>query len=92
MVNLLTKILGDPNVRAVKRARVMVAQVHEHDKRLEAMSAAELKAQTESLRERLAKGESLDEVLPEAFATVREAAWRVIKQRHYDVQLIGGLV
>ncbi len=92
MANLLTKILGDPSVREVKRARVVVSKINAHEERVTALSDAELRAQTELFKERLAKGESLDALLPEAFATVREAAKRVIGQRHYDVQLIGGMM
>src|SRR6266403_3219130 len=89
---LLNKILGDPNVREVKRARVLVAKINAHEDAIKGLSDADLRAQTDKLKERLAKGESLDSLLPEAFATVRETAQRVIGQRHYDVQLIGGIV
>jgi preprotein translocase subunit SecA len=89
---LLNKLLGDPNAREVKRARVLVAKVNALEDDIKKLSDEKLKAQTEKLRERLEKGAALDALLPEAFATVRETARRVIGQRHYDVQLIGGIV
>lgn len=92
MANLLTKILGDPNVREVKRARVMVERVNELEIKISALTDDELRDQTSKLKTQLEQGKSLDALLPEAFATVREAAKRVIGQRHFDVQLIGGIV
>lgn len=89
---LITKILGDPNVREVKRARAVVAKAGAHEEALKRLSDAELRGQTAAFKARIEKGETLDALLPEAFATVREAASRVIGQRHYDVQLIGGVV
>jgi preprotein translocase subunit SecA len=89
---LLNKILGDQNAREVKRARTLVVKVNAHEDAMKALSDGELRAQTDKLKERLAKGAVLDSLLPEAFATVRETARRVIGQRHYDVQLIGGIV
>jgi len=92
MANLITKILGDPNVREVKRARTTVAKINAHEEALKQLSDTELVAQTERFKDRLAKGESLDDLLPEAFATVREAASRAIGMRHFDVQFIGGIM
>jgi preprotein translocase subunit SecA len=92
MATLLTKIIGDPNVREVKRARSIVERINRHTDTMAKLSDAELRAQTDKFKERLAKGESLDAILPEAFATVREAAGRAIGMRHYDVQLIGGII
>ncbi len=88
----LNKILGDPNAREVKRAQAVVAKVAAHEDDMKALDDAGLKQQTVKLRARLEGGERLDDVLPEAFAIVREAARRVVGQRHYDVQLIGGIV
>jgi preprotein translocase subunit SecA len=85
------KIFGTQNDRELKTIYPLVAQINEFEPKIKALSNEELKAQTVKFRERLAKGEKLDALLPEAFATVREAAWRVIGQRHYDVQLIGGI-
>src|SRR4051812_7696766 len=89
---VLTKILGDPNVREVKRARAVVAKVNAFEDDMKKLSDEELKGVTDKLKERLAKDEPLDGLLPEAFAAVREAAVRVVGMRHFDVQLIGGTV
>jgi preprotein translocase subunit SecA len=90
MKNLLTKIIGDPNLREIKRARILVEQIN----RLapEVKKTKDLKKETEQLKEALASGKSLNEILPQAFALAREAAERTIQKRHYDVQLIGGIV
>jgi preprotein translocase subunit SecA len=85
------KIFGTQNDRELKTITPLVHKINELEPTMKAMSDEQLKAQTVKFRERLAKGETLDSLLPEAFATVREAAWRVIGQRHYDVQLIGGI-
>jgi len=89
---LLNKILGDPNVREVKRAQAVVAKVNAHEAAMKKLSDVELRDLTAKFRERLGKGESLDAVLPEAFAAVREAAVRSVGMRHFDVQLVGGFV
>ena len=85
------KIFGTQNDRELKAIHPLVHKINALEPSIKAMSDDQLKAQTIKFRERLAKGEKLDSILPEAFATVREAAWRVIGQRHYDVQLIGGI-
>ncbi len=92
VTKLLTKILGDPNVREVKRAQSVVAQVNGLEPDMKKLSDAELLGVTAKLKERLAKGASLDSLLPEAFAAVREAAMRAVGMRHFDVQLVGGIV
>ncbi|MCB1877561.1 MAG: preprotein translocase subunit SecA, partial [Chromatiales bacterium] len=89
---LLSKIFGSRNERAVKRMYKSVAQVNALEAQIEKLSDEELQAQTGKLRERLETGASLDDLLPEAFATVREAGRRVLSMRHFDVQLIGGMV
>lgn len=89
---LLNKLLGDPNAREVKRARGIVARVNSHTDAMKKLTDDELRGLTEKYRARLEKGESLDDLLPEAFAATREAAGRSIGMRHYDVQLIGGVV
>ena len=86
------RIFGTSNDRYVKSLRPIVARINALEPQISAMSDDELKRQTELFKARLANGESLDDLLPEAFATVREAARRVLGQRHYDVQLIGGIV
>ncbi|HVQ45055.1 MAG TPA: preprotein translocase subunit SecA [Candidatus Saccharimonadia bacterium] len=89
---LITKLLGDPNVREVKRARVLVERVNAEEEGLKKLSDEQLRAKTTEFKERLAGGESLDGLLPEAFAVVREAASRVVGMRHFDVQFVGGIV
>src|SRR5947199_4813292 len=91
-MSVLTKVLGDPNAREVKRHLEWVADVNELEPLMEKLTADELKAKTAELRERLAQGEGLDDVLVEAFAVVREAARRSIGLRPFDVQLVGGIV
>ncbi|MBP2232294.1 preprotein translocase subunit SecA [Azospirillum agricola] len=89
---LARKIFGTANTRAVKALHKTVQQINDLEPSLITLSDDELKARTGWLRERLGKGESLDDILPDAFATVREAAKRVLGQRHFDVQLLGGMV
>ncbi len=87
---LLKKLLGDPQARTIKRLRKRVSEINKLEPKYR-MSDEKLKAQTEVLKKRLKK-ESLDKILPDAFAVVREGASRTLKQRHFDVQLIGGMV
>jgi len=91
-MSVLTKVLGDPNAREVKRHLEWVADANELEPLMEKLTADELKAKTAELRQRLAQGEGLDDVLVEAFAVVREAARRSIGLRPFDVQLVGGIV
>lgn len=91
MNRILKKVLGDPQAKTLKRLRKRVRVINDLAPKYEKMSDKELQKQTEVLRGRLKK-ESLDAILPDAFAVVREAAGRTIGQRHYDVQLIGGMV
>ena len=86
------KIFGSANDRFVKKQYKIVNQINALEPDFVKLSDEQLKAKTIEFRERLKKGETLDDLLPEAFATVREAAKRVLGQRHYDVQLIGGIV
>lgn len=92
MLQTLLKKVFDSNEREVKKLRKIVEGINAWESKLEKLSDEELQAQTPKLRERLAKGATLDDILEEAFATVREASRRVMKMRHYDVQLIGSLV
>lgn len=89
---LAKAIFGSSNDRYVKSLRPIVQRIAGFEPTLEAMSDEELAGQTAIFRKRLDEGQSLDSLLPEAFATVREAARRVLGQRHYDVQMIGGIV
>ena len=92
MLQTLLKKVFDSNEREVKKLRKIVDGINAWESKLEKLSDEELQAQTPKFKERLAKGATLDDVLEEAFATVREASRRVMKMRHYDVQLIGSLV
>ncbi len=92
MLQTLLKKVFDSNEREVKKLRKIVEGINVWESKLEKFSDDELQAQTPKLKERLAKGATLDDILEEAFATVREASRRVMKMRHYDVQLIGSLV
>ncbi len=96
MVNrqkVLTKVFGDPQARILKSLQRKVKAINILEDRYKAMSDADLRKQTDELKKRLAdNGETLDGILPDAFALVRETASRVLGQRHYDVQLIGGMV
>ncbi|QUD87322.1 preprotein translocase subunit SecA [Phenylobacterium montanum] len=92
MLGFAKKIFGSSNDRKVKGMMAKVQQINALEPRFQALSDAELKAKTQEFKDRLAKGESLDDILPEAFATVREAAKRTLGQRHYDVQMVGGMV
>jgi preprotein translocase subunit SecA len=91
-MSLLTKIFGSRNQRLLKQYQGAVRQINALEPEMEKLSDAELQAKTPAFRERLAKGETLDAILPEAFAVCREASRRVLKMRHFDVQLIGAMV
>ena len=93
MINsLLTRVFGSRNERQLRQLNRIVAKVNALEPAMEALSDAELQAKTPELKQRIAGGETLDQVLPEAFAVCREASRRVLGMRHYDVQLIGGMV
>jgi len=91
-LKIFSKLLGSRNDRQLKRMSRVVNQINEMESDFKALSDEALKAKTDEYRKRQADGESLDDLLPEAFATVREAAWRTLEMRHFDVQLIGGMV
>lgn len=92
MPSLLEKLFGTRNDRELRRMESILVKINTLEKSMGAKSDDELKGQTARFRERYANGESLDRMLPEAFATVREAAIRTIGQRHFDVQMLGGIV
>jgi preprotein translocase subunit SecA len=93
MINaILTKIVGSKNERDLKKMRPIIEHINELEPGLVRLSDVQLAEMTPKLRQRLAGGETLDDVLPEAFAVVREASKRVLSMRHFDVQLIGGIV
>ncbi|GIQ69996.1 protein translocase subunit SecA [Xylanibacillus composti] len=92
MLGLVKKIFGDPNDRELKRLQRKVVEINALEPQIEALSDEQLQGKTAEFRERLANGQTLDDLLPEAFAVVREAARRTLGMRHFDVQLIGGMV
>src|SRR6476620_3593581 len=89
--NVAKKIFGTQNERELKSIYPMVDRINQLEAQIKPLTNAQLQAKTPEFKQRLANGESIDQILPEAFAVTREAAWRVIGQRHYDVQLIGGI-
>src|SRR5690349_6437746 len=89
---LLAKVIGTQNERELKRLQPRVAQISALEPSIQPLSDEQLRGKTAEFRQRVANGEPLDDVLPEAFAVVREAGRRVMNMRHYDVQLIGGMV
>jgi preprotein translocase subunit SecA len=91
MKQILTKIFGDPQNKIIRRLRKRVKQVNALADDYKKMKEPQLKKQTAVLKEKLKNGKTLDDILPEAFALVREASTRVLKMRHFDVQLIGGM-
>jgi preprotein translocase subunit SecA len=92
MQRILSKIFGTSNDRSIKRLLPLVEQVNILEPGVSRLSDPDLRGRTTGFRQRLENGESLDDLLPEAFATVREAAKRALGQRHYDVQLVGGIM
>lgn len=92
MANFFTKIFGSRNDRLLKQYRKTVVTINALESKFETLTDEELRAKTTEFKERLTKGESLNHILPEAFAVVREGAKRVLGMRHFDVQMIGGMV
>ncbi len=90
--SLANKIFGDSNSREIKKFEPLLAEIAGFEDQMKSLDDDGLRGQTDRLRERLAAGDTLDQLLPEAFATVREAAIRSIGQRHFDVQMMGGVV
>lgn len=91
ILSLVKKLFGSRNQRLLKRAFATVTQINAFEETISALSDSELKAKTEHFREQLNQGVALDDLLPEAFAVVREASKRTLKMRHFDVQLVGGI-
>ena len=91
-MSIFKTLFGNPNLRVIKQIQPIVEEINKLEPEFSKLSADELKNKTVEFRERLAKGETPDALLPEAFATVREAAKRTIGQRHFDAQLIGAVV
>ncbi|HET9651771.1 MAG TPA: preprotein translocase subunit SecA, partial [Usitatibacter sp.] len=91
LTTALKAIFGSRNDRLLKQYRAVVARINALEPSIQKLGDAELQAKTPELRQKLANGASLDDILPEAFAVVREASKRVLEMRHFDVQLIGGI-
>src|SRR5919205_2789330 len=89
---LLAKVIGTQNERDLKRLRPLVGEINALEPQIQALSDEQLRGKTAEFKGRVANGETLDDLLPEAFAVVREAGRRVLNMRHFDVQLIGGVV
>ncbi|PSB67429.1 preprotein translocase subunit SecA, partial [filamentous cyanobacterium CCP1] len=89
---MLKNLLGDPNARKLRRYKNDIVEINLLEEEIQALSDEQLTGKTAEFQQRLEKGESLDDLLPEAFAVVREAGKRVLGMRHFDVQLIGGMV
>ena len=92
MFDFITKIIGSKNDREIKKLWEVVERINEIEPSISSLSDVELKAKTGEFRKRINDGESLDDLLPEAFAVVRETSVRILNMRHFDVQLIGGIV
>ncbi len=91
-MSIFSKIIGDPNEKFLKKLQPIVDEINQLEKKFEPFSNEELKKMTDEFKKRLEKGESLDDILVEVFAVVREVAKKTLNQRHYDVQLVGGIV
>jgi len=91
-MSILNKVFGDANEKYLKKLQPIVGKINSFEKELEQFSDEKLKEKTKEFKEKLKQGKVLDDILPEAFALVREAAKRTLHQRHFDVQLIGGIV
>ncbi len=91
-MGLLKKLFGDYSTKEIKRVNPIMNKVLALEEEYSALSDSQLKAKTEEFKNRLANGETLDDILPEAFATCREASWRVLGMKHFPVQIIGGII
>ena len=91
-MSILSKIFGDANEKFVKGLQPVVEKINSFEPEFEKLSADQIKGKTKEFKERLTKGETLDDLLPEAFALVREAAKRTLNQRHFDAQMVGAIV
>ena len=91
-MSLVEKIFGDLNAKEIKKVEKIVDRVESYDEEMQALSDEELRAKTQEFKDRLAAGETLDDILPEAFAVCREGAWRSLGMKHFRVQIIGGVV
>ena len=90
--SLLKLLFGDTNLKQIKQYTPIIQQINEFDSSLSALTDENLQEKTAYFKQRLSNGDTLDQILPEAFAVVREASKRVLNMRHFDVQMIGGIV
>src|SRR5215216_1576258 len=90
--NIVKKVMGDPVEKALSNYRVTVEQINTFEPAMKKLSAEDMRAKTSEFKRRIADGKTLDDLLPEAYALVREASWRSIGLRHFDEQMIGGIV
>ena len=88
--SMFKSVFGTANDRMLKQMAPIITEINSHESRVKVMTDLEMREETERFKERLSAGETLDDILPEAFALVREAGWRRLQMRHFDVQLIGG--
>ena len=89
---MFKSVFGTANDRMLKQMTPIITEINSHESRVKGMTDLEMREETERFKERLAAGETLDNILPEVFALVREAGWRRLQMRHFDVQLIGGII
>ena len=92
VVGLIKKIIGTRNDREIKRIQTVVEEINDWENKIKPLTDGELKGKTQEFKDRILEGASLDDILPEAFAVVREASWRTLEMRHFDAQMIGGIV
>ena len=90
--SMFKSVFGTANDRLLKNMHPVVTEINSHESRVKEMTDTQMREETEHFKERLTAGETLDDILPEAFALVREAGWRYLQMRHFDVQLIGGMI
>ncbi|MEK7124411.1 MAG: preprotein translocase subunit SecA, partial [Patescibacteria group bacterium] len=91
-MSIFKKIFGDSNQKYIKKLQPIVEKINSFETEFQKLSPEQLKEKTKEFKERLGSGQTLDDILPEAFALVREAARRALNQRHFDVQLMGGII
>ena len=91
-MSIITKLFGNYSAKEIKRITPIQKRVLELESKYEKMSDSELREQTDVLKDRLQMGESLDTILPDAFAVCREASWRVLGMKHFPVQVLGGII
>ena len=89
---LIKKIVGTRNDREIKRIQAAVEEINDWENKIKPLTDGELKGKTQEFKSRILEGASLDDILPEPFAVVREASWRTLEMRHFDAQMIGGIV